>query len=231
VTEQDDLVLDVLRAEREREELPAPSVDEAWGAFRARAAVAPRPLLPRLRRLGAALALFGGGVAVGTQLPRRSDVRPATPSLEVPSVMATVASPPLSVSVASSAATASSAPFASSAPERSAAPPRRAVPPQAAPSASASSARVESALVDEQALVEAARTAHLRGRPEETLLLARRHAERFPGGALREERDFLLVSALRDLGRTEEARAAARLFLRDYPRSGFRRDVESVLGP
>jgi hypothetical protein len=85
------------------------------------------------------------------------------------------------------------------------------------------------ALADERALVEGARTALLRNRPADALALAERHARAFPKGELAEDREFLAISALRDLGRREPLRARGEAFLRAYPSSALRVSVEQLL--
>jgi hypothetical protein len=97
-----------------------------------------------------------------------------------------------------------------------------------AASASASTQRAASQLADERALLEGARTALLRSRPSDALSLAEKHAALFPVGELAEDRDFLVASALRDLGRSDEARASARAFLSRYPTSALRESAVTI---
>ncbi len=68
-----------------------------------------------------------------------------------------------------------------------------------------------------------------RGRPSEALRMAEQHETKFPDGMLSEERDFLRVSALGDLGRVDEAREDARFFLAKYPRSNARAAMQALV--
>ncbi|MEQ9501864.1 MAG: tetratricopeptide repeat protein, partial [Deltaproteobacteria bacterium] len=83
----------------------------------------------------------------------------------------------------------------------------------------------------ERALLERARTALGRSQPEEALAALREHRTRFKRGRLREERAALVVAALSQLGRHDEAAAAARRFLRRYPNSLFGPMVEAAMAP
>ena len=71
----------------------------------------------------------------------------------------------------------------------------------------------------ERLLLETARVALRRGDREGALSLLEQHKRRFPHGQLREERDGLTVSALSQLGRSDEAAKAAARFRKDYPMS------------
>ena len=76
-----------------------------------------------------------------------------------------------------------------------------------------------STLSAELALVRAAQTALDRSDHARALTLLRRHARRFPLGALAEERDAALVDALCGLGRRTAARNAAASFAARYASS------------
>jgi hypothetical protein len=94
--------------------------------------------------------------------------------------------------------------------------------------AATSPAPPESALSQENRLVEAARAA--RGdRPQEALALADRHAREFPEGQQADAREFVAVQALRDLGRTDEARARARALLARFPDSTYGARTRRIL--
>jgi hypothetical protein len=86
---------------------------------------------------------------------------------------------------------------------------RPASPPPAAPSE----------LDAERQLLERARSALARGRAEDALLALMEHERRFPGGAMREERDGLTVQALAAAGRPEQARLRAARFREEHPES------------
>ncbi len=230
----------LLDAERLRDELPESGVDEAWQAFASRLAAipsaVPHPVAPvregagevsrgaRLLKVGGALLVaFGVGVATGRVLPRDADVSPPTveSARPTPSASAPVELPATSVSTV---------PTPEREPERRPLPmaARSAAPPLPQTSAASPRATASAAdpLADERALIEGARTALLRGRPTDALELARRHEARFPDGELSEDRDFMVVSALSELGRPDEARASARRFLARYPKSALRKTVE-----
>lgn len=61
------------------------------------------------------------------------------------------------------------------------------------------------------------------------LSLLQQHRERFPQGALTEEREVLAVESLLGLGRRDEARVRATAFLADFPTSVQRRRLEAAL--
>lgn len=71
----------------------------------------------------------------------------------------------------------------------------------------------------ERALIDQARNALVRANPEAALRAVREHEQRFPRGALDEERDGLRVQALAAAGRGDEARARAAEFHRRHPGS------------
>ena len=81
-------------------------------------------------------------------------------------------------------------------------------------------AEVSSAeLAEERRLLDRARAAVVRGAPDEALPLLASHAERFPDGALAEERFALEIRALSRLGRTDEARTRLAALASRYPHS------------
>lgn len=71
----------------------------------------------------------------------------------------------------------------------------------------------------ETLLLESAQRALAARDAEHALALLAEHAQRFPNGALTEERGAARVLALCELGRTNEARSAFAAFLRTAPRS------------
>lgn len=239
----------LLDAERLRDELPETDVDEAWQRFAERLPAmtgampgdpsspdSPKPdsssagsgaggarSTAQLVKLGAALLVtFGAGVMTGRLLPARQEMSVVQPvsSAPGPSIVAPAAPDP--PPIASSSVTIAPSPS----PPRIVAAPRSAdTSAIAAPSAST---RPVDTLSDERALVEGARTALLRGRPSDALELARKHEARFANGELAEDRDFMIASALHDLGREEEARTQARRFLVRYPKSALRQSAQKL---
>jgi hypothetical protein len=69
----------------------------------------------------------------------------------------------------------------------------------------------------------------LRSSPARALELCAEHARRFPDGRLAEEREPVAIEALMRLGRAAEARARARRFLDEHPRSVHALRVHRVL--
>jgi hypothetical protein len=65
--------------------------------------------------------------------------------------------------------------------------------------------------------------------PARTLSLASEHGRRFPDGMLSSEREFLRISALVKLGRTAEARAARDAFVRAWPDSAYRSEIDHLV--
>ena len=81
-------------------------------------------------------------------------------------------------------------------------------------------------------LLDEARAALSGGRAGAALEAARAHKQRFPRGALVEERESVWIRALARAGRVDEARKRAQRFFSRYPRSIYRAAVErSVGGP
>lgn len=84
-------------------------------------------------------------------------------------------------------------------------------------------------LAAERALIEQARTALAREQGAAALAVLERHARDYPQGALEEERESLLVQALVGAERFDQARKAAALFHRHFPRSIFGAVVDEAL--
>lgn len=98
---------------------------------------------------------------------------------------------------------------------------------ESAPEPPASAARVpSSAAADELALVRQAR-ASLESHPDRALSVARDHEQRFPHGQFAQERDVIIATALRRLGRAAEAEQAAKAFRARYPNSPYAREIEA----
>jgi hypothetical protein len=68
------------------------------------------------------------------------------------------------------------------------------------------------------------------GNPSRALALVHEHATKFPNGIMSEEREAVRIVVLCALGRIEDARAAASLFLREHPRSPLARRVRESCG-
>jgi hypothetical protein len=81
-------------------------------------------------------------------------------------------------------------------------------------------------VTDEVEILSQAR-ALLAKSPDRALALARDHEARFPHGRLAQERDALVVQALRRLGLAAEARKADETFRTRYPDSLYNRAVET----
>jgi len=88
---------------------------------------------------------------------------------------------------------------------------------------------VRAVLPDEATLFKQARDALHAGDPQRTLDLTAELAKRFPNGTFTQERDVLRIDALVALGRTDEAKKAARLFISQHPESAHRPRLESML--
>ncbi|MCP3063738.1 hypothetical protein LXT21_33685 [Myxococcus sp. K38C18041901] len=84
---------------------------------------------------------------------------------------------------------------------------------------------------EELLLIDDAHRALQGGDAEEALLLLRRHASRFQGGALAQEREVLAIEALVLLGRRSEAQARALDFQTKYPTSSHLVRLQKLLRP
>jgi hypothetical protein len=100
--------------------------------------------------------------------------------------------------------------------------------PVASPSVAAA-APAEAPIESEISLLQAAKAA-LHDDPATALALSDRHAARFAGGALAQEREVIAIEALLALGRGDEARDRGARFVRDFPHSAHRLRIESLLG-
>ncbi|HSO39738.1 MAG TPA: hypothetical protein VLT33_44735, partial [Labilithrix sp.] len=88
------------------------------------------------------------------------------------------------------------------------------------PSGSSTRADVSpSTLARESEIIETGRAALARGRAADALAAADEHRRLFARGRLSEEREELAIRALRAAGRSDEARARAKAFLKAYPSS------------
>jgi hypothetical protein len=167
-----------------------------------------------LAKLGlAVVAVVGVGVGVGVGVRRMAHPRP--------SVTLPASSPVAAPRPEPESATASPAPAAEPAP----------VPTPAAPAPTRhtrpTSTRPD--LAAERALVDEASRSLAGGDAPGALAALGRHASRYPGGQLAEERDALRIRALAAAGRAAEARARAAHFARVHPRSIFQPAVDATL--
>ena len=99
--------------------------------------------------------------------------------------------------------------------------------PSRAPVGKAPAAGDERGTLAEVALMRDAQVALRAGNAPRALRLVDEHAQRYPFGALAEEREALRVFALCDLGRTAEAGAEATIFLSAHPQSPIADRVRS----
>lgn len=99
---------------------------------------------------------------------------------------------------------------------------------QAAPSASVMTRAQSLAL--ERLLLEEARTALARGDGGSALSALDRHAQKFPRGALGEEREAMAVQALVATGRMPEAKSRAARFHKFFPQSMLSGMVDAAVG-
>jgi hypothetical protein len=100
--------------------------------------------------------------------------------------------------------------------------PSRAAPGSAKPPAAAA--------IKESELLEAAQRA-LGTNPERALALTQTHRQRFPNGALAQEREVIAIEALSRLGRKNDAKRQSEAFEKTYPGSAHQRKVESAVEP
>jgi hypothetical protein len=186
----------------------------------------PRPPAPwpRWGRTGTALVVGASLVALGLGHVLTSSTRaPGSPVPGAAVVSAPV--PPASgepASVPAASGDGEPAPSGDS-------PPTSARPPAVAATVQAPAAPPSSDIVEEHHLLAEARRS-LASSPARTLDLLGQHQRRFPRGVLVVEREFLRVSALFQLGRGAEGRAAAESFVKRFPGSPYRAEVERRLG-
>jgi hypothetical protein len=165
-----------------------------------------------------------GTVSAAIALRPTSKAAPSSPSKATPSALAIAASPPLPTSAGEEPSSAVEKARIDEA--RAALPPAQAkVAASGAPTAEGLRSAAAAALPTEDPL--SAETRRLReahgalqgGDPERALSLLDEQSAAYAQGELREERAAARVLALCNLGRIDEAKAAADRFLRDNPRS------------
>lgn len=182
-----------------------------------------------------ALALFGGGVAVGVMLDRglRPQAMPV-PSFERPAPTLAVSAAPTSAPPAPSGAPTAAPPVVAALE-----PPRPVeVAAVAAPAVddsagaqrrSSRGAARDTGLAAERAALEIARTAIARRDSRTALEALERHVREAPHGRLVEERESLFVQALVQAGRGADARERAARFRRRFPESLLLPAVEAAV--
>ena len=79
----------------------------------------------------------------------------------------------------------------------------------------------------ESALIAKARGG-IESNPTDALTVLGEHARRFPRGELAAERDFLVIKALRKIGKADEARSRARDYETKYPSSPYTPAVRAI---
>lgn len=89
-------------------------------------------------------------------------------------------------------------------------------------------AATETTLAAELRLLSRANAAMRAGRHAEALDVLAQHAREFEAGQLAPEREYKRALALCELGRSEQARAAADAFVREHPRSPLRAKAMDV---
>lgn len=178
----------------------------------------------------AALAIgASGGAAVthAVESPRSTTTIASTIASTVASTVVSTGSPPVTAPVPPPLPQASRelprpAPSTSTAPPLVAAP---STPGSARPDATGTR---DADLAVERTLIERARSAMVRGNPQDALAATREHAQRFPGGRFAEERDFITIRALAASGDKARARAAADAFRLRHPQSLLLPAVDEV---
>jgi hypothetical protein len=205
---------------------------------------APPPPAPAAVASGSAAWIAGAVAVVAVTIAAIVwATRPAEPPPTRPTIALSTSSgvpaapPPASVSAVTAAPPALSAAAVSSslpAPEgvtvHAPRPPAVSALPAAAsalPSAATSAAETSN-LAEESALIGKAR-AELVANPAAALAEVDEHARRFPRGELGPEREYLRVSALRRLGRNEEARSRGERYLTLFPTSPYAASVRTIL--
>lgn len=108
-----------------------------------------------------------------------------------------------------------------------------AVPPKAAPQVRppAAAPTVDEALARERELIDTARSALLRANPAGAVTVLQAHAAQFPSGRFAEERESLWVQALVAQGDVDGARARAKQFHAQFPKSLLGPTVDAALEP
>jgi hypothetical protein len=191
----------------------APGIDGAGPTVTGATTVATGLKMATLAKVGVAT-LLTLGAATGGYLSTRPAIAPTAAPQRAP----VVAAPSATAVAPSSVATAIDVPLAAS---------EGPVAASAAPTQAPSAPRAEDG-VSEIALLDAAQDA-LPSDPAAALVLADRHAARFPHGALAQEREVIAIEAMSRLGRIDDARRRAHRFSREFPRSAHWPRIELLV--
>jgi hypothetical protein len=95
--------------------------------------------------------------------------------------------------------------------------------------AGATTAVRDTDLNTERSLLDEARTSLMRGRGPAAINALQRHAQQYPRGKLSQEREALFIQALASTGQTDQARARAALFRKQFPTSLLLPAVEAAV--
>lgn len=193
----------------------APNAPNASHAPSAAPAASPAPMFPQIGRLGAGA--IGVALGIAGTLGAVRMLEPPPQVREVP-VFVQPSAPPRP-------SEAPPPPAPSQVPTASASTPK----PPAPPSATIRAAH-DDALAAEGQLIDTARAALGRGDFAAALAAVDRHAEKFPQGRLREEREAIAIQALAGVGRMPAARARGEAFRKAYPSSVFLPLVSAAIG-
>jgi hypothetical protein len=229
---ENDDIAKLLDAEKKRDELAPENVDADWEALRERVAATASGAAAAgasaagasawtsrvlWTTIGIAALTFGAGVGVGRSFGSKAPE--AVTSSSAILIASTPASDPLVLDPAPLAELQHDAAIAID--PLGTRDHDRQLPIPATAQSATKAGSPSSLLTDERSLVEGARTALFRGRPSDALMMTEQHENLFPHGELTEDSDFLRVNALRDLGRLDEARNRAQVFLATYPHSAL----------
>jgi hypothetical protein len=178
------------------------------------------------------VASFVAGGAVAASIVSRAPSPGASPSASTSTVVDVAPGPSsdpalASPSIAAPSASAPSAPSSAS-PSASVASASTTRPTARGSGGEPPSARsADASLEQERSLLDVARTAVGRGDGASALRAAEVHAKRFPRGVLAEEREAMIIQALRLLHRDDEARARLDRFRGRFPTSLLRPALEA----
>jgi len=173
--------------------------------------------------------LFGtaagaGGYAIATRTTKAPTTTPSTKAM-----VATSAPAPTMTALP---VVTQAAPAETIAPTATSAPVVAVVHPAVAPSTTESAGKSrDEELAAERLLVEMARSSLAHGQSSQALDAVAKHAAKYPGGQLVEERESIAIHALIGAGRSAEARTRADGFRKRFPKSLFLPAIDAALGP
>jgi hypothetical protein len=200
--------------------LPAPAV----------ATLAPETSTPPVGASGATPLARAPRAAESVSVPPVPSLPPASAgsAARAPSVEQDRATAP-ATGAAATASTVPSAPPVMRDPASALAPSVRSRPVPVDASPAGAPLAANTAVVTEVELLKQARSA-LRGDPLQAFALSERCRAQYPNGAFAQEREYIAISALVRLGRTDEARSRASLFRMHYPNSAYLPRLARMLG-